>query len=94
MSEAIAGGKPMATRAAMVSQAAGLVAWLVFSFGAATSGFFGVSGEWYAGLPKPAWNPPAWVFGPVWSAWRIGWLCEFSSRSRQAAGGPIGNAEL
>ena len=22
---------------------------------------------WYAGLVKPAWTPPGWLFGPVWS---------------------------
>ena len=46
----------------------GLGGWLVACFAAASLGAVFMPGEWYAGLRKPAWNPPGWVFGPVWSA--------------------------
>ena len=34
-----------------------------------TSGFFtagNVTG-WYQTIQKPSWNPPSWIFGPVWT---------------------------
>jgi benzodiazapine receptor len=46
----------------------GLIGWLLLCYAAASLGAFFMPGEWYAGLQKPAWNPPAWIFGPVWTA--------------------------
>jgi translocator protein len=44
-----------------------LVAFLLFTLGGgSTIGVLTAPGEWYAGLQKPAFNPPSWVFGPVW----------------------------
>jgi translocator protein len=45
-----------------------LAGWLLLCFSAPSLGAFFGPGEWYASLAKPEWNPPGWVFGPVWSA--------------------------
>lgn len=47
-----------------------LVVALVIPFIAASIGSGATNSSrsgWYRRLRKPAWNPPAWVFGPVWT---------------------------
>lgn len=59
-----------------------LAGWLLLTFGFAAIGAFASAqaGAFYMQLDRPAWAPPAWLFGPAWSvlyllmgiaAWRV-----------------------
>ena len=56
----------------------------------ASFGAWFTPGSWYEALAKPSWNPPNWLFGPVWSVLYVmiaisGWLI-WSQRARVAIG--------
>ena len=73
----------------------GLVGFLVICFAIAAIGgsvTSGSVGTWYVALNKPSFNPPNWIFGPVWTvlyatmaiaAWRVwrivGWRNGFEA---------------
>ena len=68
---------------------AGMIALCLF--GGMLSGLATPPGAWYASLQKPSWQPPPWIFGPVWTVLYLmigvsGWLL-WSRRS--APGGRV-----
>ncbi len=59
-----------APRPSLASDAVRLIVALVVTFAAAAIGSAATIPNlepWYASLTKPSWNPPNFVFGPVWS---------------------------
>lgn len=72
----------------------GLPAWVVVAFMPAATAALVDTGTWYESLATPAWTPPSWVFGPVWTvlyllmgiaAWRIWAKQGFGDRSTRLA---------
>ena len=51
-------------------QVLGLAGWLVVRVAAAGVGAGAAvrAGAFHEGLARPVWAPPAWLFGPVWTA--------------------------
>jgi len=76
------------TARSITSQSLGLLGWVGVTAVAATLGGIASASDvnFYATLVRPAWAPPAWLFGPAWSvlyilmatsAWLVWRRCGF-----------------
>ena len=67
-----------------------LMGFIALSLGGGTAiGILTEPAAWYTNLVKPSFNPPNWVFGPVWSVLYVmigiaGWLVWTSGRLKPA----------
>ena len=67
-----------------------LIAFIVLVLGGGTAiGMATGPDAWFAGLAKPSFNPPSWVFAPVWTTLYVmigvaGWLVWTNYRSSAA----------
>lgn len=74
----------------MASKYKSLAIFLLLTVGGGLSiGVFTIPGAWYAALVKPSFNPPNWIFGPVWTVLYFmiayaGWLLWDQSRESQS----------
>ncbi len=59
--------RPQRSAPGMFVQALALAGWLALCFAASATVVFVSIDGWYAGIQKPSWSPPSWLFGPVWS---------------------------
>ena len=64
------GSSPTKQSSQKMNSGFALIIALALPFAAAALGAQATNGSvntWYRTLRKPAWNPPSWVFGPVWT---------------------------